>query len=71
MHGYFLNSFRKRYLARFAGQLRNRIYGKMEPADLIPAHVYDRETAGHLIALGVSSPFSAQLEHLRGGCSLH
>jgi len=43
-YGYFLNSFRKRYLARFAGQLRQRIYGKMEPADLIPAHVYDRET---------------------------
>ena len=42
--GYSLNSFRQRYLARFAGQLRQRIYGKAEPADLIPAHVYDRET---------------------------
>ena len=43
-YGYSLNSFRQRYLARFAGQLRQRIYGKAEPADLIPAHVYDRET---------------------------
>ena len=43
-YGYALNSFRQRYLARFAGQLRQKIYGKAEPADLIPAHVYDRET---------------------------
>ena len=43
-YGHALNSFRQRYLARFAGQLRVKIYGKSEPADLIPAHVYDRET---------------------------
>ena len=43
-YGYALNSFRQRYLARFAGRLRQKIYGKAEPADLIPAHVYDRET---------------------------
>ena len=43
-YGYSLNSFRQRYLARFAGQLRQKIYGKLEPSDLIPAHVYDRET---------------------------
>ena len=42
--GYAMDSFRKRYLARLAGALRRRIYGKMEPSDLIPAHVYDRET---------------------------
>ena len=42
--GYATDSFRKRYLARLAGAMRRRIYGKMEPSDLIPAHVYDRET---------------------------
>ncbi len=43
-YGYSLNSFRQRYLARAAGSLRQKIYGKAEPADLIPAHVYNRET---------------------------
>ena len=43
-YGFAIDSFRKRYLARMAGQLRQRIYGKIEPVDLIPAHVYDRET---------------------------
>lgn len=30
-YGYSLNSFRKRYLARFASQLRQKIYGQGLP----------------------------------------
>jgi hypothetical protein len=64
--GYSLNSFRKRYLARFAGQLRTKIYGKMEPADLIPAHVYDRETG--VLVWGLT--LLAGLDSLVGGATL-
>ena len=31
--GHATDSFRKRYLARLAGAMRRRIYGKMEPSD--------------------------------------
>ena len=43
--GNVVTSVRKKYLATAAGALRRKMYGAVEPADLIPAHVYDRESA--------------------------
>jgi len=43
--GNVVTSVRKRYLATAAGELRRKMYGAVEPSDLIPAHVYDRESA--------------------------
>ena len=43
-NGYVVNMVRKKYLTKFAGIMRTRLYGRHEPTDLIPAHVYDRET---------------------------
>ena len=44
-YGSVVTSIRKTYLATAAGALRRRMYGSKEPRDLIPGHVYDRESA--------------------------
>ena len=44
-YGSVVTSFRKKFLAKAAGDLRRKMYGSREPTDLIPAHVYDRESA--------------------------
>ena len=44
-YGSVVTSVRKTYLATAAGALRRRMYGSREPRDLIPGHVYDRESA--------------------------